>query len=63
MGEGFAGTIVKDTWTMMVGEVEMGGRWGGLGGCTRVEGKGRKLYLNNNKKKEKQKKRRTKMEA
>ena len=29
-GEGFAGTIIKDTWTIM-GGVEMGGRWGRLG--------------------------------
>ena len=31
-GEGFVGTIIKDTWTVTrVGGVEMGGRWGGLG--------------------------------
>ena len=30
MGEGFVGTIIKDTWTIM-GGVEMGERWGGLG--------------------------------
>ena len=34
-GEGFAGTIIKDTWTITQGGgggLEMGGRWGGLGG-------------------------------
>ena len=32
-GEGFVGTIIKDTWIIMGGGegVEMGGRWGGLG--------------------------------
>ena len=29
-GEGFVGTIIKDTWIIM-GGVETGGRWGGLG--------------------------------
>ena len=34
-GEGFAGTIIKDTWTIMgVGGVEMGGRWGKAENCT-----------------------------
>ena len=42
-GEGFAGAIIKDTWTITRWGVETGGRWGGVGG------KGRKLYLNNNK--------------
>ena len=51
-GEGFAGTIIKDTWTIIRGGVETGKegvegwdvglRWGG---------KGRKLYLNSNKNK------------
>ena len=30
-GEGFTGTIIKDTWMITTGGVEMGGRWGGLG--------------------------------
>ena len=32
-GEGFVGTIIKDTWTIMGGgvKVETGRRWGGLG--------------------------------
>ena len=29
-GEGFVGTIIKDTWTITGGQ-GMGGRWGGLG--------------------------------
>ena len=41
-GEGFAGIIIKDTWTIT--------RWGGLGWWGGVGGKGRKLYLNNKKK-------------
>ena len=45
-GEGFAGTIIKDTWTIL-GGVEMGGRGEGLGVWAGVGGKGRKLYLNN----------------
>ena len=32
-GEGFVGTIIKNTWTITGWEgVETGGRWGGLGG-------------------------------
>ena len=48
MGEGFTGTIIKDTWTITREgwkrgrEVGRAGWWGGVGG------KGRKLYLNNN---------------
>ena len=30
-GEGFVGTIIKDTWTITGGGQGMGGRWGGLG--------------------------------
>ena len=38
-GEGFAGTIIKDTWTITRGDGNRGGRWrGGEGG-----GEGRKL--------------------
>ena len=48
-GEGFTGTIIKDTWIIMRG-LEMGGRWGELGCWAGVGGKGRKLYLNNNNK-------------
>ena len=47
--EGFARTIIKDTWTITRGWIKTGegggegwGAWRGLGG------KGRKLYLNNN---------------
>ena len=46
-GEGFVGTIIKDTWTITGGgggnrrEVGRAGGWAGVGG------KGRKLYLNN----------------
>ena len=50
-GEGFAGTIIKNTWTIRPGGwgVEnRGGRWGGVGWGGGVGGKGRKLYLNNN---------------
>ena len=49
-GKGFAGTIIKDTWTItregwkQGREVGRAGWWGGVGG------KGRKLYLNSNKK-------------
>ena len=49
-GKGFAGTIIKDTWTIK-GGLETGGRWGGLGDWAGVGGKGRKLYLNNTKNK------------
>ena len=52
--EGFARTIIKDTWTITGGWIKTGegggegwGAWRGLGG------KGRKLYLNNNKIKKK----------
>ena len=49
-GEGFTGTIIKDTWTVTRGRVETGEGggegWGGWEGW----GKGRKLYSNNNKK-------------
>ena len=41
-GEGFAGTIIKDTWTITGGLETREGGAEGLGG------KGRKLYLNNN---------------
>ena len=30
-GEGFAGTIVNDTWTITSGGGNRGGRWGELG--------------------------------
>ena len=50
-GEGFAGTIIKDTWTITR---ERGGnsrgRWGGMMWWGAMGGKGRKLYLNNSKK-------------
>ena len=42
-GEGFPGTIIKDTWTITSGGGNRGGRWGGLRWCGRVGGKGRKL--------------------
>ena len=44
-GEGFTGTIKKDTWTIMGrgGVVKREGNWGGLGWYGRVGGKGRKL--------------------
>ena len=29
-GEEFAGTIIKDTWTLARGGGNRGGRWGGL---------------------------------
>ena len=49
-GEGFAGTIIKDTWTITRRRRgNRGGRWGALGWWRGVGGKGRKLYLNNNK--------------
>ena len=41
-GEGFTGTIIKDTWTIRGGG-NRGGMWGGLGWCGGVGGKGRKL--------------------
>ena len=47
--EGFAGTIIKDIWTITRRGGNRGGRWGGLGWWGGVGGKGRKLYLNNNK--------------
>ena len=50
-GEGFAGTIIKDTWTKTRRGGNRGGKWGGLGWWGGAGGKGRKLYLNNNKKK------------
>ena len=50
-GEGFAGTTIKDTWTITRGGGNRGGGWGGLGWWGGVRGKGRKLYLNNHKKK------------
>ena len=51
-GEGFIGTIIKDTWTMTRwGGRNRGGRWGGLWWWGGVGEEGRKLYLNNNKKK------------
>ena len=48
-GEGFAGTIIKDTCTITRWgwKREGGGRAAVVG---RAGGKGRKLYLNNNKK-------------
>ena len=47
-GEGFTGTIIKDTWTKPRGRgVTRGGRWGRLGWGRVVRGKGRQLYLNN----------------
>ena len=30
-GEGFTGTIIKDTWTIAGADGNRGGRWGGLG--------------------------------
>ena len=48
-GDGFIGTIIKNTWTISRGIGNRGGRWGGLGWCGGVRGKVRKLYLNNNK--------------
>ena len=46
-GEGFVGTSIKDTWTIM----GVGGGNGREVGRARVVGrKSRKLYLNNNKK-------------
>ena len=44
-GEGFAGTIIKDTWTTITrsGGGNRGGRWEGLGCWAGVGGKGRKL--------------------
>ena len=52
--EGFAGTVIKDTWTTTRrgGNGREVGRAGVVG---RGGGKGRKLYLNNNKKKLKKK--------
>ena len=48
--KGFAGTIIKDTWTITRGGgVEMGGRWGEPGWWGGVGGKAEN-YLNNNKK-------------
>ena len=48
-GEGFVGTIIKDTWRI-TGEGSGNGRevWR-AGGWAEVEGKGRDLYLDNNK--------------
>ena len=49
-GEGFMGTIIKDTWTT----TKQGWKWGreeGRDGMVgRGGGKGRQLYLNNNEK-------------
>ena len=51
--EGFAGTIIKDTWTITRG-VETG-EGGGVGWLVRRgRGKGRKLYLNKNKNEKKE---------
>ena len=47
-GEKFAGTIIKDTWTITSAGGNRGGKWEGLGWWGGVCGKGRKLYLNNN---------------
>ena len=47
-GEGFRATIIKDIWTITRGRWKQGREVGRAGV---VEGKGRKLYLNNNKKK------------
>ena len=55
-GEGFAGTIIKDTWTITNGVANKGGRWGVLGSWGVLGRKGRKLYFNNNKKFVKKKK-------
>ena len=46
-GEGFAGTIIKDTWTITLG-LETGEGGGRAGVVGRAGGKGRKLYLNKN---------------
>ena len=43
-GEGFTGTIIKDTWTITRRGGNRGGGWGGLGWWGGVGGKGRKLY-------------------
>ena len=51
-GEGFVGTIIKDTWTITRGQ---GGNRGGKWGDGEGWGEGRKLYLNNNFKKLKNK--------
>ena len=37
-GEGFTGTIIKDTWTITSGGGNRGRRWGGLGGWGRLGG-------------------------
>ena len=49
-GEGFTGTIIKDTWTITRGVRNRERRWGRLEWWGGEGGKGRKLYLNNNKK-------------
>ena len=48
-GEGLAGTIIKDTWTITGGRGGNGREVGRAGGWAGVGEKGRKLYLNNNK--------------
>ena len=50
-GEGFTGSILKDTWTITMGAGwKLGKEVGRTREGGRVWGKGRKLYLNNNKK-------------
>ena len=39
-GEGFTGTIIKDTWTITRQGRNRGRRWGGLGWWEGVGGKG-----------------------
>ena len=48
-GTGFAGTIIKDPWTITRAGWKQGREVGELGWWGGVGGKGRKLYLNNNK--------------
>ena len=42
-GGGFAGTIIKDTWTIITGGGNKGWWWGGLGWGRRVGRKCRQL--------------------
>ena len=44
-GEGFAGTIIKDTWTITRWDGNRGGRWGGLGWWGMMGGKRQKTVL------------------
>ena len=49
-GEGFTGTMIKDTWTITRGGQKQGREVGRAGMEGRRGGEGRKLYPNNNKK-------------